>query len=314
MVGKSIKNMPIGMSGSIQSVVVGDAVYIGGGSTENVYDERIVMKLDLQKEEWTKLPEYNAKSFAMTSLDDKLVLLGGSDLKEKECYSQVGAFDSGQWIYPLAAMNTARYSSTAVTYNNHIIVVGGLTMKRILSSVEILDAESRRWYTAEPLPCPRYGLKSTILDHTLHLMGGRDDTGLPATEVHKVDLNNLIISKASKQTSSTLWQTIEDTPLSFSTPLAVGGCILTIGGRFTRHNKFQPGIELSLQVVPNSDYTVLASSPMFLYQADERKWVRVREQTVHSNCTCVFVKGKILVAGGEPEPRIIYFLSLSDSL
>ena len=39
-----------------------------------------VMKLNLQQDEWTKLPQYSARNFAMTSLANQLVLVGGCDL------------------------------------------------------------------------------------------------------------------------------------------------------------------------------------------------------------------------------------------
>ncbi len=70
-------------------------------------------------------------------------------------------------------MNIARDSSTAVSFNNHIIVAGGFNDKqRRISSVEVLDVASRRWYIAQSLPNPQSDLKSTLIGNTLYLMGG----------------------------------------------------------------------------------------------------------------------------------------------
>ncbi len=66
--------MPIGMGGSVQSVAIGDTVYAGGGFADNDRDRCTVMKLEQDK--WTKLPEYTAKWFTMTSLTNQLVLVG----------------------------------------------------------------------------------------------------------------------------------------------------------------------------------------------------------------------------------------------
>ena len=54
--------MPIKMGGTIRSVVVGDSVYIGGGDADNIDDSCTcsVMKLNLQQDEWTKLPQYSS--------------------------------------------------------------------------------------------------------------------------------------------------------------------------------------------------------------------------------------------------------------
>ncbi len=74
--------MPIKMGSSVQSVVVGDTVYVGGGVADNYRDMRTVMKLE--QDQWTKLPEYTAEYFAMTSFANRLVLVGGCDSRNKK--------------------------------------------------------------------------------------------------------------------------------------------------------------------------------------------------------------------------------------
>ena len=223
------EDMPIKMSFTVQSVVIGDFVYVGGGGADNDRDMCTVMKLDLQRDEWTKLPQYSAQYFAMTSLDNQLVLVGGRDPRKWKPTNQIAVFASGRWTNPYPPMNTARHSSTAVCVNNHIIVAGGWDDHgKRTSSVEVLDATSRRWYTAESLPNPRTELKSTLIGNTLYHMGGLDHDGSSIKVVHKVDLNELITKAVSKQTTPTLWQSIENTLLKLSTPLIVGGSLLAL--------------------------------------------------------------------------------------
>ena len=114
--------MPIKMGSSVQSVVIGDTVYVGGGFADNGRDRCTVMKLE--QDQWTKLPEYTAMYFAMTSLANRLVLVGGYDPSNKRT-NQLAVFGSGEWTHPYSPMNIARDSSTAVSFNNHIIVAGG---------------------------------------------------------------------------------------------------------------------------------------------------------------------------------------------
>ena len=64
-----------------------------------------------------------AKWFAMTSLTNRLVLVGGCD--SNTCSNQLAVFESGEWTHPYPPMNIARHFSTAVSFNNHIIVAGG---------------------------------------------------------------------------------------------------------------------------------------------------------------------------------------------
>ena len=269
--------MPIKTSGPVQSVVIADFVYVGGGDAGNNRDRCTVMKFDLQRDEWTKLPQYSAKYFAVTSLANQLVLVGGCDLWTRKAINQIAVFTSGRWTNPYPPMNTARHSSTAVCVNNHIIVAGGVDDRhKPTSSVEVLDTTSRRWYIAESLPNPRSELKSTLIGNTLYLMGGGDHTR-PTKVVHKVDLNELITKAESKQVTPTLWQSIEDVPLKYSAPLNVGGSLLAVGG-WDDH----------------------PSSSIHLYQPDTRRWVKVGElPTARFNCTCsVLPSGEVIVAGG----------------
>ncbi len=60
--------MPIEMGGSVQSVVIGDTVYVVGGWT--ISNASTVMKLE--QDQWTTLPECNFVLFAMTSLANRL--------------------------------------------------------------------------------------------------------------------------------------------------------------------------------------------------------------------------------------------------
>ena len=292
--------MPFKMGSTVHSVVIGHSVYVGGGDApNNVHDMCTVMKLDLQRNEWTKLPLYSPSTtfFAMTSFSYQLVSVGGLVQKTHEPTNQIAVFTSGRWTNPYPPMNTARYSSTAVCYNKYIIVAGGHDDEGYTSSVEVLYVPSLGWYyIAESLPKPRYELKSTLIGNTLYLMGGWDHTG-PTKVVHKVDLNELITKAVSKQATPTLWQVTSDTPLEYSAPLNVGGSLLAVGGWDDYLNR---------------------SSSIHLYQPDTRRWVNVGDlPTAQYNCTCsVLPNGEVIVAGGNSGLSCIStvdFLSISNA-
>ena len=286
--------MPINMSNAVQSVVIGQSVYVGGGDADNDHDRCTVMKLDLQRNEWTKLPQYSAKWFAMSSFANQLVLIGGYDLVTRKRTNQIAVFTSGRWTNPYPPMNTARRSSTAVSCNKYIIVAGGWVDQGCTSSVEMLDVPSLRWYTAESLPNPRAVVKTTLVGNTLYLMGGWDHTGHPTKVVYKVDLDELITKAVSKQATPTLWQVISDTPLNRSAPLNVGGSLLAVGGC--------------------NDY-LNPSSSIHLYQPDTRRWVKVGDlPTARYYCTCsVLPSGEVIVAGSYKYLNNVDFLSISNA-
>ncbi len=286
--------MPIKMSTTVQSVVIGDTVYVGGGDADNECDRCTVMKLEHYQ--WTKLPEYTAKYFAMTSLANRLVLVGGWDPRNHKLTNQLSVFESGEWTHPYPPMNIACYSSTAVSFNNHIIVAGGRDDKGHTSSVEVLDVASRRWYIAQSLPIPRSSPKSTLIGNTLYLMGGNDhDHTRPTKTVHHVDLNELIAKALSNLDTPTLWQTIQDTPLMCSAPLSIGRSLLAVGGWEDKTKQ---------------------SSWIHLYQPDTRRWVKVGDlPTARSDCTCsVLPSGEVIVAGGfngQTKIETVDFLSIN---
>ncbi len=266
------------MGDSVQSVVIGDTVYVGGGLADNGRDKCTVMKLE--QDQWTKLPEYTAVYFAMTSLANRLVLVGGLDQRNNKPTNQLAVFESGEWPHPYPPMNIARSHSTAVSFNNHIIVAGGSDDKVRISSVEVLDVASRRWYIAQSLPNPRSYLKSTLIGNTLYLMGGHDHTWRATKTVHHVDLNELIAKALSNLDTPTLWQTLQEVPFELSAPLSIGRSLLAVGGLADR-------FYLNLSFL--------------LYQPDTRRWVEVGDlATAHLSCTCsVLPSGEVIVAGGQ---------------
>ena len=68
------------MTSYVQSVVVEGTVYAGGGyagyGSDNVY---IVMTYDISTGKWATLPPYRAREFAMTAINNQLVLVGGEE-------------------------------------------------------------------------------------------------------------------------------------------------------------------------------------------------------------------------------------------
>ena len=275
--------MPIKIGTLVQSVVIGDTVYVGGGHAYNDRDRCTVMKLE--QDQWTKLPEYTAKYFAMTSLASRLVLVGGIDSRNKKCTNQLAVFEAGEWTHPYPPMNIARHSSTAVSFNNHIIVAGG-SNEEPTSSLEVLDVASRRWYIAQSLPNPRSELTSTLIGNTLYLMGGWDHTGVTKT-VHHVDLNELIAKALSNLDAPTPWQTLQEVPFVRSAPLSIGRSLLAVGGA---DDRYYPSLSIHL------------------YQPDTRRWVKVGDlPTTRYNCTCsVLASGEVIVAGGQRQTAISY--------
>ena len=296
--------MPFKMGNTVQSVVLRNKVYVGGGDADSDHNRCTVMVYDITRDQYSTLPQYNAKWFAMTSLNSQLVLAGGYDIATRKVTNQIAVLEADKWTHPYPPMNIARHSSTAVSFNNHIIVAGGYDQGRRISSVEVLDLTSNKWSTADPLPGARSSMKSVVVGDMCYLMGGYDHTGNRTKVVHRINVRELsekAFSMATSQATSnptSLWKTVQETPLFFSSPLVVKGSLLAVGGRADRYN---------------------ASTPIHLYQPGTRRWVKVGDlPTARCKFTCsVLPNGEMLVAGGK-DSTVSYlnrvdFLTLSES-
>ena len=267
--------MPYGMSTTVQCVVTNDAVFVGGGDANSDPNCCTIMKFDLQQDGWTTLPQYIAKWFAMTSLNNRLLLVGGCDVRIQKSTNQIAMLENAVYVlYP--PMKIARHSSTVVHFINYIIVAGGSRDLEHLSSVEVMNVQSGSWHFAQSLPRPISQLKSTLIGDTLYLMGGWENPNFATKAVYKVDLNKLT---SRVMIMPTPWEVIEDTPLSCSAPLNVRGSLYAVGG----HNYGSP------------------NSSIYIYQPDIRRWVKVGDlPTARWNCTCsVLPSGEVLAAGGQ---------------
>ena len=196
-------DMPFAMYDSIQSVEVEGTVYVGGGLPDKTINMYIVMAYDTQSCKWHTLPPYNARKFAMTTIHNKLVLVGGLH-DVVHAVDQVGVWqtDSNQWALPFPPMPTPRHSPSATSYK-HWLVVAGVSRLNTLSNVEVLNVDNNQWSTGPSIPTPRQRMKSTTIGDTWYLMGGYDGLDYP-TDGCYVSFEALASHSATD--SSNLWR------------------------------------------------------------------------------------------------------------
>ena len=116
--------------------------------------------------------------------------------------------------------------------------VGGLLIAGMASlcpcaTVEVYCSETSQWYTADPLPAPYYWMSSVTIADTCYLLGGCHADVNPVATVLYASLSSLIQKATSfprQSTSSTsVWKTLPDTPLIYSTAVSLSGQLVAIG-------------------------------------------------------------------------------------
>ena len=222
--------MPFAMSDYIQSVIMQEMMYVGGGYASSINNMYIVMTYNIISQEWSRLPEYTACWFAMTVIHNKLTLVGGCDHNNRDT-NVLGEWDTDErkWSHPYTPMPTPRCNSSAVVYRQWLIVAGGWSNRTKTSSVEVLDTSSNQWYKAPSTPRLWHSMRSAIVGDTWYLMGGVEEVDLIADKVFSVSLSDLI--SHINNTSARIWNTISSLELYHSTPVCMGDSLLAIGGK-----------------------------------------------------------------------------------
>ena len=281
--------MPFAMSGYIQSVIIQEMMYVGGGYASPDINMHIVVTYNIISQEWSRLPRYTARRFAMTVVHNKLTLVGGRGRNDRDT-NVLGVWDTerGKWTCPYTPMLTSRHNSSAVVYRQWLIVAGGWSGETRTSSVEVLDISSNQWYRAPSIPVPWSSMRSAVVGDTWYLMGGFHDVK-NTDKVYSVSLSILI--SHIHNTREKIWNTVSSLGLFESTPVCMEEpqlALLAFGGR-----KSQP-----LETVS----TILHFIP------DRNEWREVGQlPSPLYTCTCTLTgNGQLILAGGTYHTSEVY--------
>ena len=269
--------MPFAMSGPIQSVLVQGTLYVGGGYTDDDNSEYIVMAYNISAGKWATLPPYSLRWFAMTAINNRIMLVGG-----KWCdYSTllgVWSDDSKKWTHPYPDMTTPRRLCSAVVYKQYLVVAGGMGPTGLLSSVEIMNTDTKRWYAGSQTPITWSNMKTAILGDTCYFTGGWIGSSGYTNKMYSVSLPALVsqLSSDSSAKDTQPWKELPPLPVTYAAPVSISGSLLVIGGR-------------------EED-----GKAVHLYQPDAGEWVKAVDMpTLRYSCICAMITDKeLLVAGG----------------
>lgn len=274
--------MPSPMEVYPEAVVIKGKVYVGGGTVEK-FNSGTVMVYDIEHDDWSILPKYDYFWFCMTTVNNQLVLVGGT---ANERTNRLGVWneESQKWTYPFPPMNEIRSGAAVVTYNNRwMVVAGGFDGKETLDSVELLDINAGKWFDSTPLPesHKQYKLSSVIIGNMWYLA---NVIGPAAAEgVLCASLDDLIATTVSPSganlAAQPIWRllpTCATFPLEGSAATTLNGALVIVGGGDDR------------------------SKCLSVYQPESQSWVKVGEIPIgRYQCTCAILPGgELFVVGG----------------
>ena len=268
------------MSSYVQSVVVQGTVYIGGGFA-GIGNDDIIMAYEINSGKWTTLPPYRTCYFAMTAINNQLVLVGGKNHGDASKVLGVWDADNKQWTHPYPEMHTVRSHCSAVVYNEWLVVAGGEAGGGRLSSVEVMDTNTKQWFAGPPTPTPWRCMKTATVGDDCYFMGGFTSSSFGTNMVYSVSLSALTTWLKSNNASTSeeqIWKEIYGLQTAFSSPLSISGSLLAVGGNKTK-----------------------LVTAIHLYQPGTGEWVKVGDFPAlpRNNCTCAIITDReMLVAGG----------------
>ena len=272
--------MECGMTIYPHCVVLERSVYVGGGFTD--YDnEHFIQVYNLDTDNWSYLPRYQYKRFAISIINSHLTLVGGCDDHWKVT-NQLAVYkpSSQHWTYPYHPMPTPRYSPAVVMYEIWLLVAGGCDGYRDLATVELLNTSTNQWLATSSLPTPCSLLTSGTINNLGYIVTA-------SKQVFRVSLPDIVSQTVDQSTTSkspTLWCRLPDTPLSCSAAISLRRYLIAIGGYHDNRRR----------------------TDIYLYQPESEQWTKVGDlPNARDYCSCVLLpSGKLLVAGGGGESSV----------
>ena len=231
--------------------MIGDKVYVGGGSTDRRGDSYLIFQYNSVGDEWSTLPPCPVRYFGLAQLSGELLTVGGAKhnaLVFGKISGKVYRYQpasSKKWKKSLQPMPTARFCLSVVSTQSALIACGGTTgfsdgKPELCTSVEVYVTETSQWHTADSLCIPCDTMSSATISGTAYLLGRFTTDNKPTNTAMYAPVASLIqkaishpqqSSGATRDNSSSIWKTIQDAPLYGSAAANLGGALLTIGGR-----------------------------------------------------------------------------------
>ena len=210
----------------------------------------VIYKYTLSGEQWVALPRCPTASFALAVVRDLLTAVGGETSGDRgrqyptnSLFSLCGEESrTVSWDMHYPPMPTKRSYSSAVCYQDALVVIGGHTdyveRAHCLATVEVMNTHTLLWFTAPSLPWPSRSPSTALAGSVLYLLGGWDCS---SSSVIRGDLN--LLRKSCRPPSltgpgyktggdwATVWEVINGLPVSSSSCGILEGQLIALGGK-----------------------------------------------------------------------------------
>lgn len=258
--------------------------YIGGASSggagfymENVYSTAVNSQGNISS--WNSLaplPEKWALGSAAI-VGNYIYYAGGfrgvDTISNKIYYAQINPDGSiGNWTTSSITLPEPRFGFTMVSYNNNLIIVGGLSSNNIFpttvyrTTINTTDGSLSSWQTTTPLSAGAYRSETIRVNKRLFVIGGGDgNNSLNSNSVRYADINSDGTLSAWKTSANFLPQSVSAGAVAYN-----NGYLYVTGGYNENNN--QPNY---LNTVYYAKLDTSNSLPVPLIKQTDPKWANL---------------------------------------
>ena len=288
MQSRKLPDLPIPTS-SATAIMINDDVYVcsGGG---DIVSARTVQVYSVSHQTWNTLPLSPQCYSQGVQINGHLVLIGGRESSSRTVTNLVSTWNGQVWHQELPPMPTKRFAPGVTTYQNLVMVAGGMgeDEQTLLSSIAILNITTLQWSTLGnlTLPQPMCEMQITISNAHLYVASAcftydvATNTGTNTKTVWQLPLTALENALTTEGDNvSHHWTKIAPTPYYSSALLQDTAHVVAVGG---------------------DDESDTPTSDVFVYDTNNNKWTKVGQFGVPRICCAVvsLSSTSFIVCGG----------------
>ena len=256
-------------------------VFITGGILGNNDFSKVMEVYYIDYQKWTTISDIPQYLCEADIIQGHLTLIGGEDAVTGKVTGKLSTYVNDHWeeIYP--PMPTPRYQLGVALEDNLLITAGGKCAGTALSTVEVLNTESKRWYSLKSLQLPEsiHSCGMTISIGYVYIGGGMNAAKKSSKRYWRLPWSAVQQSVQSRDNTSSpvTWEEIAHSPF------------------------------IASSLLPNSKLPVLfggsdgkARSDIFVYDPTQKRWTAVGNISTERGYLCVIPinSNAVFVCGG----------------
>ena len=274
--------MPVAVWGASAHYLDGK-VFITGGLLDNGNPCKVMQVYHIDDQKWTTISDIQQNRYGADIIQGHLTLIGGIDAVTGKVTGKLSTYVNDHWeeIYP--PMPTPRYHLGVALEDNLLITAGGVCAGAAVSTVEVLNTESKQWYSLKSLqlPEPIFLCDMTISSGYVYIGGGVNAAQKATKSYWRLPWSAVQQSVQSRDDTSlpVTWEKIADSPF-------IGSSLFKL-------------LNSKLPVLSGGEDDKMGSE-IFVYDPTQKRWTAVGNISTECFRPCVVPinSNSVFVCGG----------------